>query len=243
MKRFFLSGVWLVLCIVILLACAPALPAGEPNEAEKLFRAMEKKINSVKTIECRFEGKKQVNFDKGEFKGTLLLGEGNKCYLEGTMMSLPGLIEKGTTICDGTKMYVITDGKPAAVHDAPKDLNAQIRAALAQTGLRLQASVSINGTLHDLKQFLAPDRKSTEFRLGKKGKVGGKESHWIQYTLPGGVGSDIRVNLWLDAETDLPLKRTLNWSSLTSTIYITETYTDLILDGKIDAKKLELPKK
>ncbi len=244
MKRLLFSSPWpflpSALSIFILLACATALPADEPNEAEKLFRDMEKKINSAKTIEFRFEGKTEFK-DKdnnGEFKYTLLLGEGNKCYLEGSMKVV--LTYKGAAICDGKKL-VITEGKAARVADAPKDLNVNLRFEIARLGLIMGSDLA----LYDLRYFQpkSPNYKAKFFRLGEKEKIGGKEAQEIRYTVATSGVSEISVNLWLDAKTNLPLKRVSATSDVGvfSGKTITEMY-DLILDGKIDDKKFELPK-
>jgi hypothetical protein len=54
----------------------------EPNEAEKLFRDMEKKVTSAKSLECEFEAKMEGGPKMLGVKGTLALAEGNKCLLD-----------------------------------------------------------------------------------------------------------------------------------------------------------------
>ena len=47
--------------------------------------------------------------------------------------------------------------------------------------------------------------------------------------------------MWLDTKTNLPLKRVITLSKDKSTI--TETYSKMKIDEKIDRKRFELPKK
>jgi outer membrane lipoprotein-sorting protein len=104
-------------------ALVPAVQAQE-NEAEKLFREMEKKVNSAKAVRVASD-------DKADARGTrlkwmLVFAEGNKCRLEleGTA-DLPGLEGKAfkqVTISDGTKLLSVQRGTPSPKEDAPADL-------------------------------------------------------------------------------------------------------------------------
>ena len=60
-----------------------AWPAGaQENEGEKLFRSMEQKLRTAKTLQLRFESSVTIPPNTGSVKGTLILGEGDKLRLE-----------------------------------------------------------------------------------------------------------------------------------------------------------------
>ena len=77
--------------------------------------------------------------------------------------------------------------------------------------------------------------------MGKE-KVGERDTRVIQYTLTAKGGEDpLSVKLWLDAETNLPVKLAVtggksDWKDLT------ETYGEFTIEPKVDAKSFELPK-
>jgi hypothetical protein len=86
------------------------------------------------------------------------------------------------------------------------------------------------------------------FRLGPTEKVGEREAQRLEYQLfikgqdgPDGKPAPFSVTLWLDPETLLPMKRVVLQEVLG--IKITESYGKLLLNGKVDVRKFEMPKK
>ena len=75
-----------------------------------------------------------------------------------------------------------------------------------------------------------------------KEKVGEQEAQVVRYNLflRGKVKLSVRV--WLDAETKLPLKRVTTIPGKGAQITVTETFTRLTLNPKIEPKAFELPK-
>src|SRR5262245_5469133 len=79
--------------MIVLWALVIGVPvADEPkrdeakNEAEKLFRKMEEKLDKAKSLECAFEISVpwklgMLKLDNNSFAGTLFLAEGNKAFL------------------------------------------------------------------------------------------------------------------------------------------------------------------
>jgi outer membrane lipoprotein-sorting protein len=205
------------------------LPGAEPNEAEQLFRQMEAKVIKAKTVECAFDAK--VEADKtGTIKGTLLLGEGKKCRME-MGIEFGGMKEKFTMISDGTKMKAVIDGKPTPAEDANLGYVKEMRAAVVHGVAFTSWSTGLPVPVY----FRASD-----FKLGKKEMVDKQEAQVVQYTLTHPLlrpkqEAKYDVTVWIDTKTQLPLKRVFNGT-------MTETYTKLEVDGKIDAKQFELPK-
>jgi len=52
----------------------------------------------------------------------------------------------------------------------------------------------------------------------------------------------LAVTLWIDAKTDLPVKRIVAFEQAGLTGTLTETYSDLTLDQKVDDKQFDLTK-
>jgi hypothetical protein len=71
---------WLVAAAMVLMA-APAY--GQDNEAEKLYRAMEKKVREAKSIRVIWNAEFDFGIVKGEtIKGVSQLADGNKLRIE-----------------------------------------------------------------------------------------------------------------------------------------------------------------
>src|SRR5437764_1218521 len=108
-----------------------ALPAAEPNEAEKLFRDMEKKVHSAKTLECTFTVKAD-GMEKIAVKGTLSLAQGNKFSVEATA-DKEGKTHKANAISDGTTLQSSEDDK-SSKKETPKFLGQAVLASITRTG-------------------------------------------------------------------------------------------------------------
>jgi outer membrane lipoprotein-sorting protein len=228
----------MLLPLVILLVA----PAAEPNEAEKLFREMEAKVAKAKNIECAYEIKMEFGKETGSSKGTLLIGEGNKVRVEANG-EFAGMKENRTEISDGMK-GVLGKDSPASV--VPKWLHQAIRASLTRATLLNPGFVVQPGQKPDDSEYRIDERfPVTQFKLGKKEKVGDQEAQVIEYTLTmaGGRKETLAVSVWLDTKTQLPLKRILAATIDDKKMTISETFTKLDLDAKIDPKQFELPKK
>jgi outer membrane lipoprotein-sorting protein len=221
-----------------------ALPGAEPNEAEKLFRQMETKVMKAKAVECAFDSKIEVDPGGGTAKGTLHLSDGNKMRLvinavqDGEKVTI-------TTVSDGMKWKTITvPGGEEKATDVKKSLNDVVRATISRSGLTL--AVLARPPADNVKEFKVDEEfKVSDFKLGKKDKIGDKEAQIIEYTLkvnPSKV-EPVTVTLWLDSKTQLPLKRVFKMKLDNKEGTVTETFSKLDLEAKIDANQFELPKK
>jgi outer membrane lipoprotein-sorting protein len=215
--------------------------AGGPNEAEKLFRDMEKKLASAKTMEVAFDAK--VEGGQGaQQQGTLLFASGNKCYLE-MSGNLGSKNAKAVMISDGAKMITSDGAKILKVHDVPKDLTDRLRASISRTGFLFAWFFSTKGP-DDKQEFrIDEDYKVSDFVLVKKEKIGDQEAQVIRYALAlPETNYSISVSVWLNVKNNLPLKRVTTIKGVNTGIF-SETYTKLALDPDLDLKKFELPKK
>jgi outer membrane lipoprotein-sorting protein len=217
------------------------LPAAEPNEAEKLFRDMEKKITSAKTLECDFETTLEGGAEfKMTGKGSLTLAEGNKCRMELNGEAM-GKTFKGTVTSDGTNLQSAEDGKVQPKVDTPKQLGDLLRAGITRAGVL--STIVLRGDPMAKEFKIDEVFKVSDFKLGKKEKIGAAEAQEIQYALNGtGMDTPMTVSVWVDTKTNLPLKRVMSTTLMGNKIMSTETCPKMTLDPKVDPKKFELPK-
>jgi outer membrane lipoprotein-sorting protein len=229
---------WIFLVSGLLLA-APA--AAQENEAEKLFRTMEKKVRAAKSLEVVLEGTATQGDGKDvKWKGKLLVGDGNRFRME-TEADADGKKHQSLLASDGKLVY--SKGVSSATWPAHAENAERVRAFFARAGLSAcSEAIDPESGIADLdKAFAAAD-----FKLGAKEKIAGKDAQLIEYTLTvakkGGKRETVKMAVWIDAQTQLPLKRRLDGKEGDMTITVVETYSTLTLDAKIDAKVFELPK-
>ncbi len=118
----------------------------------------------------------------------------------------------------------------------PKGAGAYLRESLPRDGCIL-CFLNI-----DRRSELAGLFKMSDFKLAGQKKIGERNTHVIQYTVKTkGDTNVLSMNIWLDAQTNLPVKLAIKGgpSDITD---VTETYSEFTLDGKVDAKLFELPK-
>jgi outer membrane lipoprotein-sorting protein len=222
-------------------ALVPAVQAQE-NEAEKLFREMEKKVNSAKAMRVASDDKADARGIR--LKWMLVFAEGNKCRLEfeGTadLQGLEGKPFKAVQISDGTKLLSVELGRPSPKEDAPTDLTNMLQGSISRCGMSVQWLTGLDGKKQGFK--IDEDFKVTDFVFGDKENVGEHEAQVVRYNLflRGKVKMSVRV--WLDAKTKLPLKRVTTIPVKGAQINVTETFTQLTLDPKLEPKTFELPK-
>src|SRR5262249_48671066 len=125
------------------LAADDPKPAAKANEAERLFRQMERKLAESKVIECVIESKPAPGLGAA---GTvrLRLAGGNKLRLE-IECTVDGAKQRSVIISDGTKMVAEGDGlgigdgnKPIRRIEwpVPKSLNQEVVKVLTLAGER-----------------------------------------------------------------------------------------------------------
>jgi outer membrane lipoprotein-sorting protein len=231
---------WL-LATALLMVAAPAY--AQENEAEKLFRAMEKKITSAKSLKVASE----ADFDLGgqviKFKGSSQQAEGNKARVE-FEGEIFGTAFKMSLVSDGAKMLQsLPPGLPGAaapeVKKTPDNLNKMLAGVTARAGVMAASGVMEKD---DPAQFDI-DKKApvSDFKMGPKEKVGNVDTQVIEYTFKPDNKDIVSVTLWLDTKTNLPVKR-LMLDQMKKEGKILETYTEFVIDPQLDAKVFELPK-
>jgi outer membrane lipoprotein-sorting protein len=234
-------------------ALVPAAPAQE-NAAEKLFRAMEKKIRSAKALEVVFT----YQFEGKATKGSFLLTNDNKARLR-----VSGPFSFGVKGDAG--FVLISDGKKFKLKGArlvrapngqagfklggqtegeiPKAFHAWRAAEVSRIGI----GVMVLGLPYTLGDETDPDAegvrmKVNDFRAGAAKKIGKRQAKAVHYRCGKGGNDDVEVTVWIDTETGLPLKRVYLAHPESEKIRITERYSATKLNPKVDAKAFKLPK-
>jgi outer membrane lipoprotein-sorting protein len=227
---------WLLTVTVGVLA-TPVF-AGE-NDAEKLFRQMEKKVKAAKTIQIRFDLTLKFFGADGTLKGTSVFGEADKLRLD-AKGSMAGQNIEVTAIGDGTKMHLIDREKAQTkVEDSPKGVGGYFRAVLPRIGIFSGIEDASKGKeLPNVDEYF----KVSDFKLGAKEKVGNAETRLVEYTVLFRGKDKGSVKVWINTKSTLPAKLEIRAEAGGVTIEILETYTEYALDGKLDAKLFEAPK-
>jgi len=241
---------WLLTLALLALMTWPA--AAQENEAEKLFRSMEQKVRSAKTLQFRFDGTitaiTPAGPKKSNVKGTMILADGDKLRVEGEGNS-PEEKSKMTVVSDGIDMksfvYVQAPGQPKremnSTEKSPKGVGQYYRSALPRHGLFVSFL-----NVDQRSDFAADSFELSDFKLAGKEKIGEQNTQVIQYTITAKEkGKDkaptaLSMKVWLDAKTNLPVKMAVTGGRSGITEF-TETNSEFIIDAKVNVKLFELP--
>lgn len=221
---------WLAL-LVLILGAAPA--RAQDGEAEKLYRAMEKKIRAAKSLVVEFNSQHTVDNEKFTINGSIHLAAGNKTRLdlESELIELGG---KNLIVTNGKSKYAKVGD--VVLHEGPFPPETKVLLALiARFG-------AANGAMEQkiATADLDKDFPLNNFKLGVKEMVGKREAQVVQCQLQNKeIGDLAEVTVWIDTKTQLPLKRTEAGKTQGST----ETYAVFTVDSKLDGKLFDIPSK
>ena len=222
----------------VFLALVPAAGNGED-----LFKKMESTVLKAKTMEMSFD----ISIEGGPVKkleGSLAHMTGKKARME-LNGEFNGKSSNMVMVADGTKMRTNNPGGKGMAQDIPEGLDEMFRAIVSRGGvvLPLFAGEAIREG-EQPKEFKIDEKLPvSDFRLGKSEKVGDRETQVLEYKLTiKGAKEAFAVTVWLDSKTNLPIKRVISGDMGDKKITITEDYSKLTLDGKLDESKFMLPK-
>jgi len=228
------------------LLLAAMVGADNDKDAEKAFQEMSATLTKAKSFACTFDVKMDAPDGKGSFKGSLAVAQGNKVRVEmsgeggGKTMEL-------LVVSDGAKSVTISDKKTQPIRDTPKNMSKLVLGGTARGGIFVPMWLAVQVVPEgkeppevDLEESI----KVSDFKLGKKEKVDDKEALAIEYVLTAASagGEKLNTTVWVDAKTHVPLKRLLTAKVGDKQLTVTETYSKVEVDGKLDAKTFELPK-
>jgi outer membrane lipoprotein-sorting protein len=225
---------WLAL-FVLILAAAPA--RAQEGEAEKLYRAMEKKILASKSLVLEFNSEMIPDDKKVTVKGTIYIATGNKTRLdlESELFELGG---KNLIVTNGKSRYAKVGN--LVFHEGPFPPEGDVLLALiARFGAAMAALEQKIRTTDLDKDFPVKD-----FKLGAKEMVGKREAQIVQYQLQDKkIGDLAKMTVWIDTKTHLPLKRAIAEKKDTKIGDLTETYSVFTVDSALNGKLFDIPPK
>jgi hypothetical protein len=220
-------------------------PAADPGikdaDPEKLFKRMEQRLLTCKTLDVQMEF---AGVAEKDVKGRLLVARGNKMRLEFDMTAA-GRPHKATTVSDGARMRTI-GAIPRLNDQTPKQLTEIVLSSVTRGGVWLtmaelleKQDPATESKDFDLEKSLAV----SDFKLGTKEQVAGREAQVIEYKVKT-ADEPLVMTVWIDVRTDLPLKRVVKGKDKDGPyqVLMTETYTKVGVDEKIDDKVFEVPK-
>ena len=226
---------------VVILALVGAPAYAQDKDAENLYRAMEKKIRSAKTVQFAFDAQANGMGMKGSMKGEIRMAEGEKANIT-LQGEFGGKAMSMTMISDGKKAYAKFNDQVDIKDNDPKDKHVE-------QGLGMIARLGLVAGMRMVRQGgdqetdidkMAPIK---DFKLGAKQKLGTQETQIVSYEATMPNSGTAKVSVWIDTTTRLPAKREIvAEKGGNEEMRITETYSNFTVDGKIDPKLFELPK-
>jgi len=228
---------------VLIVLCIGAPASGQDNDAEKLYRATEKKVHAGKSLQVVFDAEMVGQGGKLTFKGTVSFGLGNKARMD-LAANFGRNTEKILFIADGMQGY-LKEGDKGKVDPNPKkvqQLDKILPGLLARLGLATMFMIARSDFNNQNDFDLDKDTAIKNFKLGAKEMVGKRNTQVVDYQVEF-QGETSKVSLWIDTQTQLPLKRVLTAEKMGQTFQITETYTTFQVDTKLDPKLFEIPAK
>jgi hypothetical protein len=229
---------------ISLVALALWLPCayGQDSDPEKLFREMEKKIRSAKSLHFAFEaeekdtaGGKKVAETKGSFD---LVDSKFRMEWEAKR---GGETRNLLSVSDGKATYTTFTGKPTTLPRRSNDFDKTLL-LLAHGGPHLLFSTSFLGPP---EKFNDNFFKIKDIKLGAKEKVGPHDTQAVEYA--GLIGNDkapIKSSVWIDIKTNLPVKMVNVFRPMKNGPEVRQVvvYTSFAVDASVDPKLFELPK-
>src|SRR6266496_1961440 len=170
---------WIALAaLTAILLGPPVSQAGDGDKAKDLFDKMEKKITGAKTLQVEAKAKEQDGDKENTITGKVWLATGNKARME-LKISGYGKEVEFKSISDGTKTLHERPGKKDEKDrekdekDTEKDLGENVGVIVARTGM-VAIFFAVGGPKGKVKA--SELLKVSDFKLGKKEKVNGKEA-------------------------------------------------------------------
>jgi outer membrane lipoprotein-sorting protein len=229
--------------LLALLLPAVAVAGGAGNEGEKLYRDLEKRVGKAEAVSVKFASKLMKDGkEAGHFKGWVGLGKGDKARIEVEGRAEGKDISLGL-MSDGKTMKVVTTPRGKETEEPlPKNFGAMARTGVSRLGptaALLLVHRRVQGKEEpDLDKVL----RLSDFKLGADAKVEGRDARVIEYKVIVAGDEKVSAKLWLDARTQLPLKREVSGGKGGETVRIVETYSLFRLGSEDEPKPSAPPK-
>jgi outer membrane lipoprotein-sorting protein len=227
------------MCFTLLALLVPAF-ALQGNDAEKLFREMEKKITSAKSLKVSAE----ITWPETKLLSSLALaGKKARFKMKGKDM---GLDVSQDVTSDGNKLRLsaaVLPKKTTKEAAVPKNFHELLSKCTCRAGLA--DALFLGAIFESGKGDERPDPDKwfhvKDFKLGEPTKVNGRDAKVLHYHFDCKGSDAAQITLWVDAKTLLPLKRVTTFEDKGGP-QITEIYTEFTLNPQFDDKTFEQPK-
>jgi outer membrane lipoprotein-sorting protein len=228
-----------VLALGLLAGALPAADPAQQNEAEKLFRDMEKKIQAAKAFRVAFtvEIKGDAKERAGRFEGSLLLTKANQARM--VISEVRGQSRKWELVSNGKQLR--WEGATSAT---PKKFHGLASLLVSRVGVFPTTPVISIAIAEADKLDRVEGSKLTawDFKAGAAEKIDGRDAKVVRFKVgEKGDRDAAAVTLWIDSKTLPPLKRVAVVNPRSAEV-ITEVYKQFTLDPKVGAKTFELRK-
>jgi outer membrane lipoprotein-sorting protein len=218
----------------------------QDRDAERLFRAMEKKGRAAKSLKMvvTVHGRLSRDAQPTEIWASQQFADADKARFE-IRATTDGQTERVLFVSDGKRTVEWLNGRAGEPKPAAPRLNEGLPAAIARGGFMLPRLIYRREPgAFDADKLLQLSR----FKLGPKERVGKVDGQAVDYavTLRGlegtsGESRTVKVRVWIDPRTLVPLKRTVVGDGWEGPAF-TEVYSEFVVDPKLDAKRFALPK-
>jgi outer membrane lipoprotein-sorting protein len=214
----------------------------QPQDGQQLFRAMEQKITAAKSLKlaCKTSVESGTNVYRVDLK--LWAAQGNRLRLEAVAALGAKKDNEIVVVSNGKKTAIVQPAKDVELRDNPPDYIQKVLELLARTAV----GTALDELLRPGSQPTAAAIELSKFKLGVKEKLDGKrQAQIVEYEIvlkEKAESLKIKVKLWIDTESLLPVHRAMTIMIGASETRFTEVFTEFTLDPAIDAKMFELPK-
>lgn len=227
----------LIACLVAL-SLAPAW-ANAVTSAEQFFKRMENTVQSAQNLQFTFDITVKGGIET-TFKGDFAVASGNKLRIHTIGPSMANEKPHSVLVVSDGKRTKLAGGDPkTSEHATEATLSSDVFTLVARPGIFLPQM-----PLPDQKVQAKDLWRATDFKLGAREKDNERELQLVDYVLYlRGQDAPFSVTVWIDLKTHLPAKRVIaTTDGDAGKITITETYRDMLLNGKLDSATFELPK-
>jgi outer membrane lipoprotein-sorting protein len=225
-----------------LLLLLPSTVQAQDN-AQKLYEAMEQKLVKAEAYQFQFSIEFQQKGIKVTQKGTFLRAKGNRVKLT---------VEEHLNGKLTTRKVMVSDGKDLATQQEvngqqttdrkliDENLDAVFTAYLSRGNMMTALTLVPSKTPALAASLLKP----SDFRVLGKEKIDGRDAVVIEYKLTvEGTSSMAVFKVWLDAQDNLPLKRSFEAGPVDKGgTRLIETYSAWQIDPKLPDGTFALPK-
>ncbi|MBI2899715.1 MAG: hypothetical protein HYY17_05990 [Planctomycetes bacterium] len=209
------------------------------DTAQDLFKKVEKKLSSAKSLSLKFKGEMSAEGEKAEISGSLRLKSGDR-YVFSLNMVRGDDKRSIEARSDGKTVVSTTDGKTSE-EPVKEGVTKFLTAAISRTGFMIAfMTLSPGGKKAPIPN---PDEalKVSGFEKGASGKIGGKDVFELKFQVALKGMQEIRVALTVEDGTLVPRRIETRLKQDTTEILMVETYedfsTDEIPDAEFEPKK------